>query len=890
MGTWAHQALILIALFLAGSARPLWAAQADTPILEETAEFVATLVAQKSHADGVSTRVLEFGRAQVQKAADSGREAHLPGLLEQLLGLQPSIWEVGDRQVLWQQAMNLAKEREEVEVGHRLLALKYYGVSGLSGTAYELGRDLEELQGYSPWRPHLRYKEAFLLVFIDANAALDSLTLLQKDLSLDPDGNGELQFMHDMCHANAEMLLGRPIRARGSIFSHVEPWLEDGTPVPTEAVVTWIEYLMQSARHQNALDCIDRALADGAALALTDGHKLKFRARRATAAMELWTPGKPGAAALREQFEETLSLSGYLDRSSHVPGDVTWRLALLSLVELNWLSGERQLFLESLQRAEARLGEHGNLRDRIRLQRLLARRDAILEVALDQRCVRQQAIESLWRQRVEQWRAQPKTTVGIGFLHNSDVQDLLNGILEIAMDLEPGKAGIERALGHVIHYQTAGELVRGTRQSDPGVIGVKQRFSRGEDGGLLVLTSGRRRTHLFMVDANGVGHRELPGIGEFQTLSKEWDRRLRQGARLADGLREGDSTARLEREAAQALAAALFDGEVGRTIGGWPHLVVVGAEFVVTSSLAWLPLEGEPHLGLGRTVCEWPSIPAGMGLESLAREGEVHRPRVLLAGGALSAPHSIAGEECLPELPFPSELEQVVHSTDGVAGLTVLKGRDLTIPQLQKAMAEPHDIALLLTHAIQDSNHNEEQPTALVLSPGPGEERAGMMNASDLVEFWSRAETAPAPRLAILVACRSGATRSRLGSGIGTDLGSAFLMGRGHVTLTSDTDLRLKPARDYSAVLMEQLCGGANPAEAAMEARRKMVKEYGHLAPILFHGLHLRGAGQVDLSSWEESTGPALPLGKRGSILTGLGLVALIGVLIFRSKAPQGTS
>ncbi len=846
------------------------AAPVSQEALTRLEDRVRELESQELSASESSQRIAEFAAALfAELPTPSDPRSGIPDLAERLLELDEAQLSIKDQRTLWDTALAAAKRGGEAEVVHELLMLRFASSRGsarLTRDISELGAVLDEFPEATSKRLVLRYIEAWSLIQEDPARSFECLGIVEQAIAqLDEAQRPAWQLPRDLCYAALQMAQGRANMAFEPLYKYVGPKLERGELLEYRLLKPWVEYLMQVNQHAGAIELISQHLADEEAFPLGSSPRNQLLARRGVARAEAALVGSSDGALARSDLREALGGPGL----SRVARDLAW----LSLVEIDWVTRDEASFLQELEQAEGELGERSSTLSQARLECLRVHRDSLLGADRSTLLERQRTLEGLWSRKLEDWRAAPPEPLGIGFVHSGDRRDVLAVLIELALELDPGGAGLERALGYVVDLQMIGELVRHSGLRTPTVKDLMARFS--EPGcGALVLVQARMNTHLFALDASGVIH-ATSDSGRLRSLSQAWDRALRIDWEQLAGTTSDSEAVRAEREAARELSAALFPQVIASRLARCTSLTISGTQTFMKSGVAWLPLGDDDYLGLEREVCEWPSLPAGVLLEERSRRAEArpeHEPRLLLAGGAVHSDAARARWPALIEIPLPKELEELARSSGSFDEVDVLRGEALTRDQLLKKLLAGPDIALFFLHAVSAYDLDEERPTALALSSDGGSP-SGLFLARDLAELWPNEAGTSAPRFVILAACKSGAGRNRLGSGMGTDLGSAFLLAGSEAVLSSRRDLPLGPARIFVDALMEALGSGHSPAAATRLARHSIFEELGSRSPFVLHGLRLIGA--VERPLWKER--PPQPLkGWGGRLALGLVFAALV--------------
>ncbi len=414
------------------------------------------------------------------------------------------------------------------------------------------------------------------------------------------------------------------------------------------------------------------------------------------------------------------------------------------------------------------------------------------------------------------WEREVPDGHGMGFLHWGTLRDVLSALIRLESALDPSFAGSERALEHVLRAQALGGFSRGL-----GAAGIRVDDVQAEvlnDGsGIVVLLPAMSRTHVFVLDADGVDQAE--GAARDRILAGTQNRLLPRLLRPP-----GQDADRASRPAdialmARVLAEDVVPARLRERIASWTEVRVVGAELCGEVPFELLPVAHGEELGLALPVSYLPSLPAAV---ALARRPL--RARALARGDAHSIDLVIVADPRIdPELArlYPRIGPLTLHDSDrrrleGGTGLRSLwLSQDGATPEaLAGALLREPQMLLMLVHGIHDSTR--------ILPPGLALARG----ASGDGALWSEdVRGLRAPSFVALLSCGTALGNVRLGDDAVAHLGGAFLAAGADCALISRGSVALDPAVETGVELVTRVCGqGASPSHAMLAARRALVE------------------------------------------------------------------
>lgn len=472
-----------------------------------------------------------------------------------------------------------------------------------------------------------------------------------------------------------------------------------------------------------------------------------------------------------------------------------------------------------------------------------------------------------WSRLLFEWDSAPSGEQGVAFLKYAHRRAVLSELIEVELAHDPSGTGIERSLELIVSAQERSALAASLRTSEsmPGpstLERIRRGLLVGENHGLLVFLPARNGSHAFAIDRTSLSHHRLPSSSSLTGLRAAWvswlslsDVESLEGPRLEEVLGE-------ERARAREFAMALLPEDLARRVAPWSMISVSGTDLLGPLPLAWLPLDGEPYLGLARSIDELPSIPHAL------RASHTQRPAGR-AKGLLLLTDAAPGSELRERWP---DLDPLRLGNDVRRGLEdIYPGPRLSILTGDRAQAcglSTVDLSTVETlqffgHAVNVAG--VRVPRSLALSPcsGPGERsRIGLFGAEEI------ASLVGAPELVIMTACASGQGPILRGDPHAGNLVGAWLRHGARSVIASQRDLSLAEGRRTARSLHAALGRGESPAEALRSLRREVVAARGAMAPFVLGMQQASGLAHRTLSSGAFGPGGASAISQPdGSVL-----------------------
>ena len=405
---------------------------------------------------------------------------------------------------------------------------------------------------------------------------------------------------------------------------------------------------------------------------------------------------------------------------------------------------------------------------------------------------------------------------GHGPLHGADQRSLISELLRLDVSVQPGAAGIEAALSHLLSTESTGTLARKLAVPATSLAGVRALVGRTDDHALLVYFPAPYRTHLFVVRPDSIEQFLLPERDAVEAARSDAERSMQRPI-------EGDSREWQTRErdgALTRLADLLLPKQVLDRLKGCTHWTIVGGDL-----LGPVPFEAlSPYgacLGTTHAITRLPSLAIGARLAARSSRQPA------------SAEQSGAGAVLLLSAPLGAQLDLADSAVDEVIATypattrRLLVGRAGTLASLRQA-APSATVAQLIAHGRYDAQR--ERPAGMMLVAADGGAEA-FVGAEEL-------ETLDAPPLVVLTVCGAARAPKRRGDAGAADLVGALLSAgdRARCVVLSSYDLDVEAARQLSIRFHTALVHGESPSEALRTARAALARDP-HFADPFHHAL-----------------------------------------------------
>jgi len=424
-------------------------------------------------------------------------------------------------------------------------------------------------------------------------------------------------------------------------------------------------------------------------------------------------------------------------------------------------------------------------------------------------------LEEAWRRVQSEWLQQPVSASGIGFLHLGTQRLVLSELVRATLALDATPAGRERALDVLVAAQGLGVLTRSLGGGDVRWADVRDELLT-QRSGALVWFPAMDRSHLFVVDQDGVAHAELPSRDRILELVSSFRDELTRPPRDEErratelGIR------------GEALREALLPASALARLATWDDVFLVGLELIRDPPLEALSIEGTA-LGISHAVVRTTSLPLAV---ALSRRGAAELRTASLVGFPVLGPTARALASDVPLDAGPAD--ELVSAFEG----RTRTGRHATVRAL-RAEAARVDVLTVVAHGafVDDSGGRP----ALLLAADDA--HAGLVGRDEL-------EVIRAPPLVVLLACGSARGPERLGDdGIASITGALQLAGA-RTVIASREDLPRDATYALASRLMAHLAAGRTPAEALRRARADVASSKDFGDPWYWGHLHAEGLGR----------------------------------------------
>ncbi|MCP3919745.1 MAG: CHAT domain-containing protein [bacterium] len=458
---------------------------------------------------------------------------------------------------------------------------------------------------------------------------------------------------------------------------------------------------------------------------------------------------------------------------------------------------------------------------------------------------------------IERWAREPRWSAGSGLLVYRGRRASLGAWIRLHVAID-SVAGVEAALPLLLRAQAQTTLARALDAAAPSAGDVRGALlPRGR--GLLFFVPGDGATHVLALDHEGSRHAVLAGVDTIAPQVGAYRAHV-EGARGAiDGVEERDAAVAVERELAGRISRELLPPGIAERLQGWSSVWVAGLDLYGAVPFEWLPVGEERFLGFERPVAHLPSIPLGVELtRSAAVDTELD---LVLIGDARPGPRALGQAPQLAPLPLPQGVIERIAGVYSAERVRVLAGPDASLRALAGALDAGTRTLHLLVHGLHVGDSGD---VGLVLTPGLGQAPGATDEPDDGVLWRERVRTLAAPRLAVLMACRSGAGRRRHGDAGSTDMTGAWIQAGARAVIVTRAEIGYRTAVEASSVLHRRLARGDAPAEALRRAFVEVGGKDDELAPFRLGIMRVVGLGHEAPDARGVGVMPRVALGVLG--------------------------
>ncbi|MGE3172461.1 MAG: CHAT domain-containing protein [Planctomycetota bacterium] len=432
------------------------------------------------------------------------------------------------------------------------------------------------------------------------------------------------------------------------------------------------------------------------------------------------------------------------------------------------------------------------------------------------------------RELAREWRDQPPSRGGIGFLHPTYRRALLGAgvALEQALARAEGRDdGPERALQALLDLQAETSLAR-ARGAAPTTVDEVQRVLLAPGRAVLLLLPTREDTWTFLVRRDDVElHR---GAGDVQGDADlaEVMGALMRSPNVPDETRVV-LIQRLEASGPR-LRQRLLPGALAAAVASLDELTVVGDDLIGGLPLEALPLPDGRLLGEVVAVDHTASLPLEVATARVAATRP--RDRAALLQVACTDPDAVA--EGIHGFALPRD--DLARWADGYHTAIERYGDDATRTALLDQDLAAFDVVHVMAH--HAPRIDTERGAGMALHDGP---------------VWRSDLDGTHPRGLVLVSSCSGAAGpGRNGEGVGfSSFAGGFLWAGARCVIASRGDLLVRDHARLLHTLNARLLAGASPARALQAARAELAPGGDLLTRAHRALLQVTGAGQLPLFS-----------------------------------------
>jgi hypothetical protein len=638
-----------------------------------------------------------------------------------------------------------------------------------------------------------------------------------------------------------------------------------------------LDYCLMTDDFEEAMRLADGFLADPDHKSYVD----RVSYQRAISLAERSRPEPEHRSSAISALEETLRLAelptGGLGEEDQL--GVELLLAQLHLEAQEWDDAAAALS-RAQDRIDRVLRDDGTVRTE-----LLARRDALVgfltitgEATPEEKSRALEGMRAAFDSLLDEWRSVPPRPGGIGFLHVTRKQMVLELLLRATLLVDGSPKGSQRAIEDLMRAQAPGSLARRLQVRDAVTFDeLRARYVRPGQG-LLVYYPSTVRGLVFGIDAGGIRVAELE---PWLVLRAAREAFLQEIERRPDGQQDGWMPSARARD----MVDLLLPEALRPMVAEWDALTLVGLDLLGWVPFAALPFPEDRPMGWNVAIDALPSLPLGVRLAEREEERDPTSGIVFL--GAPACAESYGLEDLRPRL-NEEHLDALRNAAAG-RELRIHLGRDADRSKLDADSLR--DVALLhiLTHGVFDLTEDDagrlrERPASLLLAASGGGDDA-LLNCEE-VEAWSGM-----PPVVLLSACGTARGPLRQGEdGVG-HLGGAFLAAGASAVVLSRAQLDHDATFELTTRFTSHLARGeVSPARALQRARSELVSEHPEWSHPYYHGLlQVLGRGQdpVRMPSFPRSSAGQAPwplVIAAGAVLLVLSWLALRG----RRRATPG--
>jgi hypothetical protein len=472
-------------------------------------------------------------------------------------------------------------------------------------------------------------------------------------------------------------------------------------------------------------------------------------------------------------------------------------------------------------------------------------------------------LENARRDRHDCWAGAPRRPAGLGFFHYGTHRTAYSRWIQTVLALDPTQAGLERALEPLLRAQALGAVDRDLRAS--ATLAEVREMLCAAGRGVVVLFPGMDGSHVFAIDAERIEHHAAPPKDELARLASALNR-IWTDPPPAEA-RALEQRGRDVSSASWTLSQVLLTDSQRARIASWSTCIVVGADLAVEFPFGCLQLEHGRWLGLHVPIVELSSAPLGV---ALARAAAARPPREPLSLVLVADP-SVSAETCrryasARPLELRDDERRRLRQGFEDRDTLVFEGERASLEALADPRTASASVVSIFAHGVYDlaRQADGERPAALVLAPATTDPD-GVVWCADLekLRFGGVLE---------LLVCGAARGPTRLGDSAAAHMvGAAFRAGATSV-LASRVDIERTATTRLIGEYRSALELSGVPADALLEARRRIAANEDESDPWYWAGLAFHGAAWTPLFEPPQRSAPSRAL------QVGIGLALLLGV------------
>ena len=418
---------------------------------------------------------------------------------------------------------------------------------------------------------------------------------------------------------------------------------------------------------------------------------------------------------------------------------------------------------------------------------------------------------------------------GVGFLHLSQRRSVLSTLIELRRRVDPDAAP-QAGLRDLVRTHLVGTWSRSAMEAEPDFDRMLGQLAVESRGALVYLPS-VDRTHLFLVDSDGVSlGPPLPSRDALRDVFRPLLTSLRRSwpKNRADATRHGKALLTHSRQAADALLPDL----ARRKLSEWESVTVIGSAMLDNLPFEALTLDEDRQLGQAIAIDQVSSLPLYVDRQAAAKVraglSAEHDLALLVELDPSGVSSSFKRSSKLVAIPFDrSDAEPLTSPFRDARTHLLLDAGPVTLKSHWDALADAR-----IVHILAHGGYDSEKGAALLFD-------GGAIHASEIGDY-----LAPSG-LVILSACGAAREQTRIGEDLPNHLGGALLRAGATCVVLSSVDIEYRSTMELMVHFHRGLAKGLSTAEAMRHARAKRAEEHGLSAAFHDALFQVLGAGHV---------------------------------------------